>query len=110
MLVEVAEGSLDIKFEVGLLCRISRNGGVYFVGVESGVESGVQRCYASTPCVPAGPPPTKTAQYLSNHRAFPHQNQTQESPLLSLSNAPSFIQFHAAVLEIAFTHNISTTT
>ena len=78
-----------------------------FVGVESGVESGVQtllRLYA----LRSGP--QKTPQYLGNHRVFPHQNQTQESPLQALSNESSFVRFHETVLEIAFTHNISPTT
>src|ERR1700761_4802973 len=55
------------------------------------------------------PPTTKHLKYLSNHRVFPHPNPTQETPLLALSNAPSFIRFHEAVLEIASTHNIAAT-
>src|ERR1700761_8397443 len=67
----------------------------------------VQRFYAP---LPATLHPQQTPQYLSNHRLYSNQNPTQESALQALSNAPSFVQFHAAVLEIAFTHNISTTT
>src|ERR1700761_5211939 len=83
-------------------------------------------CYASAPlrpsaplCAPAPLRPTlrpaqlfttqQTPQYLSNHRVFPNPNPTQESTLLALSNAPSFVQFHEAVPKIAFTHNISPT-
>src|SRR6201996_5674443 len=51
----------------------------------------------------------KHLKYLSNHRVFPHPNPTQESPLHALSNAPSFVRFHAAVPKIASTHNISPT-
>ena len=77
-----------------------------FAGVESGVESGVQRFYAA----PAdSPPTTKHLKYLSNHQVFLHQNPTQESPLQALSNESSFVRFHETVLEIAFTHNISPT-
>src|SRR5579862_8501240 len=69
--------------------------------------------YAPAPLRPSAPPDspptTKHLKYLSNHRVFSNPNPTQESSLLALSNEPSFIQFHAAVLKIAFTHNISPT-
>src|SRR5579862_9513255 len=69
------------------------------------------RPYTSTPLRRSGRLSThkQTPQYLSNHRLFPNPNPTQESPLLALSNAPSFVQFYETVLKIAFTHNISTT-
>src|ERR1700761_8518607 len=43
MLIDIIEGYLDTKFEVGLLCRVLRKGDVLFVSVESGVESGASR-------------------------------------------------------------------
>src|ERR1700761_4489244 len=75
------------------------------------------RHYTSAPGAPLRPSAApgrlsthnKHLKYLSNHRVFPYQNPTQESPLHALSNAPSFIQFHETVPKIAFTHNISST-
>src|SRR5579862_9149594 len=85
---------------------------------KSQLPFGQRVCYATTPLRPSTPlyapsattpnflPTTKHLKYLSNYRVFSNTNPTQESPLLALSNAPSFVHFHEAVIKIAFTHNI----